>query len=73
MLVPKATVDEDDFPPYRKGNVWSAWQKFAMQTESVSSRKEQSPYCELRFGVLLPDRTHDATARFDRESICHHK
>lgn len=38
MLVPKATVNENDSPTLRKNNVRRAWQIVTMQPEAITER-----------------------------------
>lgn len=55
VVVPEATVHEDDGPPARQDYIWPAWQLRAM--EPVAEACMPQKFADLHFGarVLAPD------------------
>lgn len=64
MLVPEASVHQDDLPPRRKDNVWLSRKVAAMQPEAVSKPVNQPPQDNFRAGVLAANPTHIRAAAF---------
>jgi hypothetical protein len=59
MLMPEASMDENDFPSADERNVWAARQITPMQAVAIPKCPEQHPDDEFGTRVLRPDRTHD--------------
>jgi len=62
VLMPEASVNENDLPARREDQVGVAWKAFAMETESVTERMQQTAHGDLRSRVHGLDAGHDPAA-----------
>jgi len=59
MLMPEASVDENDGAMPRQDDVRRSRQVSPMQAKPISHPMQRPPHGKLRSGVLFPDRSHD--------------
>lgn len=71
MLMPEATMYEDDFPTAREGNVRSPRRGLPLEPETIAKPMEEPPNYQLRFGVGSADTPHMGAALHWRKGIWH--
>jgi hypothetical protein len=62
MLVPKAAMHKDSFPPARKDDVGMTRQAPAMQPVSIAKLRQYPTYQQFRLHVLAADSPHILTS-----------
>ena len=69
VLMPKATVDEDDLSPSREYQIRRSRQVSLVQSVTVSKAMQKSAHDEFRMRVLASNTAHDFTAACWRDSV----
>jgi hypothetical protein len=62
MLVPKAAVDENNFPTTGENNVGFTWKILLVQTETITHLKEQAAYDLFWAGINAANASHVFTS-----------
>jgi hypothetical protein len=70
VLVPKATVDEDDLAARSKDKVWPAREVGDVQSVAVAEAMRQPSNQEFGLGIAAAHSGHNATANF-RPHVIH--
>jgi len=71
VLMPEASVDQNDFPQPRKYQVWRARQIAAMQPKAIAQPVRRRPHGQLRLCVGLANAPHLGAAGFGRKKVWH--
>lgn len=69
VMMPKTTVNEDDFSPCWEHQVGRTRQVSLMKGVTVSKVMQKSAHNEFRLGVLTSNPAHDLTAACWRDSV----
>jgi len=69
VLMPKASVNKNDFLAARKDDVWVTRETFAVEAVSVSGLEQQATNFELRRHAFTPNSPHVLAAAFRGEVI----
>jgi hypothetical protein len=62
MGVPKATMDENDFPPRGEDKIRLPWKIFPVQTKAVAKAMHNAPHLQLGSHILAADSAHVGAA-----------
>ena len=73
MLVPKTTVNEDDFSSSGKHQIGSAGQVSAMKAIPVTHSVDEEANFHFWSSIDITDARHDAAAKFRGDSIRHYR
>jgi hypothetical protein len=69
VLMPKASMHEDNLPPARENQVGTAREGVPMQTVTISHPVNQAAHSELGAHVLAPYCPHHSAALFRRDPV----
>ena len=69
VLMPEASMNEDDFTAAREDHIRPTGQRVAVKTITIAHGKNEAPYGKLGLHVLASNRPHHAATFLGRNSV----